>query len=254
MAFKVSTTASRGTSPPLKKADIHFFGQLTKAVFSRYQQKAGKEDHGFCSWSYETKNLYLDIRKLLFPIAQHVFMHLTVKHLKKAVWAVSLFIYKGRSAEHCYTKLAIQPPKGTRRQTATNKARSELTVMLSAQKPLLRFLVPRQPLPLSPRECPVLQGRLSTSSSCLASLQLVSQTTDPTQNQTSAGSQRKGQPWTAWHQHDVFLLNMAITFRPSSSMSCFIRDSRILNSPAQPASSVIPIPVFLTQMKVGLTT
>lgn len=31
------------------------------------------------------------MRKYLFPRAQQVFRHCTVKHLKKAVWAVSQF-------------------------------------------------------------------------------------------------------------------------------------------------------------------
>lgn len=199
------------------------------------------------------------MRKWLFPRAQRVFRHCTVKHLKKAIWAISQFdlFTKGKA-----DNAATQNWQYSHLRTQENKLpsmRIDLNSQLHYQfrKPLLRCTVLRQSLSLplsSHKNAQRCKGNSVASFSCLPSPPVHESNhkhhTEP--KVCRQGSQRKGQPQTARCQHDVFLLNMAIIFK-SSSTSLFTRDSRILNSPVQTPSLVIPLPKLLTPMELGLT-
>lgn len=168
------------------------------------------------------------------------------------------FIYKGKSRERCYTELAVKPVRAWQDKLSSRRIDLNSQLHYEFRNPLL-FIVPWQSLSLpssSRKNTQCCKGNSVVSFSCLSSPPVHESNhkhhAEP--KVCRQGSHRTGQPQTAWCQHDVFLLNMAIISKSSSSTSLFTRDSRILNNPVQLPSLVIPLPKILTQMKLGLTT
>lgn len=200
------------------------------------------------------------MRKCLFPRAQRVFRHCTVKHMKKAIWAVSQFdlFTKGKAENPTTQNWQYSHLRAWEDKLPLTRIDLNSQLRYEFRKPLLRVMVLWQSLSLpssSHKNAQHCKGNSVASFSCLLSPP-VHESNHKQHIEAKVcrqGSQSKGQLQTARCQHGVFLLNMAIILNLALQTSLFPRDSKILNSPVQPSSLVIPLPKLLIPVKPGLT-